>query len=123
MITAIMTSDSAATGDTVKTLIDTLTMPMNKKRIIGIFSVLGGLGMTTLEGVSGILELESTEMEINVTVPFVSQVITGTGVGTDPVKLWPVDIPITGGAKVKGSATMDAALAINPSCRFGFIME
>ncbi len=120
MIKVYQTSDSTATGDTTKTLIDTLTVPQGVSKLVGIAVVWGGAGVTTLEGVSGILTLESDTMDWrNLAIPMEPSVPLGTGLTCTPAtKVWPCDVAVVPGATIKGSVTMDMAQTINPTARF-----
>jgi|SaaInl7_200m_RNA_FD_contig_101_325193_length_1854_multi_3_in_0_out_0_3 hypothetical protein len=124
-VTKIVTSSATATGDTVKTLIDTLTVPIDAKAIVGVFAYAAAAAtLTTGEAISGILELESDDMNIS---PFkipleVVTVLTNGAVAYNP-RIWPVNIPVTGGAKIKGSMTMDMAQTAALKGRFGLIYD
>lgn len=125
MATKIMTSSSTASGDTTKTLIDTITVPMNVKRLVGISVIsLGGAGITTLEDVTGILTLESDDQDLApMILPLPQVAVLTSGVAALNPFIWPVDIPVVGGAKIKGYATMDMALTVDSKIRFTLIFE
>lgn len=125
MATKIMTSDSTASGDTTKTLVDTLTVPMNVKKIVGISILsLGGAGITTLEDVTGIMTFESDDMDIApMILPLPQVAVLTSGVAALNPFIWPVDIPVVGGAKIKGYVTMDMALTVDSKIRFTLIYE
>jgi len=112
-----------ATGDTVKTSLGTITVPKSATKIVGIMMYAsGGAGMTTLENISGILELESPDLALQpLQLPFEVVVIVGTGVASLQPRVWNCNVPVNGGERITGYATMDQALAINPGARFGFI--
>lgn len=116
---------ATASGDTVKTSLGTLTLPSGAKQIVGAWVAgHGGAGMTTLENVSGILELESPDVNLQpCQIPLDTIAIVGTGMAAVPVKVWPMNVPVTTGVRVTGYVTMDQALAINPSVRFGLVVE
>jgi hypothetical protein len=119
-------SASTATGDTVKTLIDTVTLIAGAKKIVGFaVSILGGLGMTTLENVTGIVELESSDFPNFMPQQYIlDQVsLTGTGMAALSPKVWPMNIPCKGQERIAIYVTMDVTLAINPRARAQFIID
>jgi len=119
-----LAGDYTASGDTVKTSLGTITTPMSTRAIVGVWVQWGGAGMTTLEDVSGILELESNDVNIQpCQIPIIAAAITGTGVATMVPKVWPLNIQKAGQIKVSGYITMDITLAINPGVRFGLVIE
>lgn len=120
-----MVGAATASGDTTKTSLGTLTTPARTTRIIGAWcSGAGGAGLTTLENVTGICELESPDVNIQpCQFPIEGEIIVGTGVACVPSKVWPMNAKVGGQAKITGYITMDQALAINPSVRFGLVLE
>jgi hypothetical protein len=114
--------------ETNKTLIDTITVPQGVKAIVAVLIEMnaGTAGYTSLENVSGILELESDDMvPWGGTQAFLTGVISAVTSGAvccAPV-MHPTNIPVTPGAKIKGSMTMDLALAINNKARFQLVFE
>lgn len=118
-------SAKTATGDTVKTLIDTLTVPAKAKALVGVWAeAYCGAGMTTLENITGILELESDDINLQpMQLPLDAVVITGTGVGIVQPKVWPMNVPLNGGEKIKAYITMDLALTIANTARVGFVYD
>lgn len=119
MVKVYNTSDSTATGDTTKTLIDTLTVPQGVSTLVGIAVTCGGAGLTTLEGISGILTLESDTMDWRTqTIPLDPSIALTSGVSNHDAHMWPANIPVVPGATIKGSVTMDMTQTINPSARF-----
>lgn len=114
-----------ATGDTVKTSIGSITLTAKAKRIVG-FGVYatGGAGNTTLENVSGILEVESPDISIAPQIyPIDTISITGTGMAALSPRIWQADIPCRGGEILTGYVTLDLAQTINPSARWFVITE
>jgi hypothetical protein len=114
--------------ETVKTLIDTITVPQGVKSLVGVGIEMcaGTAGSTTLENISGILELESDDMSPwGGTQGFMSGVISAGSAAAVfcPPVFHPTNIPVTPGAKIKGSMTMDLALTINNKARFQLIFE
>lgn len=114
-----------ASGDTTKTSIGSITLTAKAKRIVGFGAYAsGGAGLTTLENVSGILEIESADLSIAPQVyPLDTIAIVGTGMVQLTPRIWPVEIPCGGGEVLTGYVTMDIALAINPDCRWFVITE
>lgn len=116
-------STKTACGDTTKTLIDTITVPQTVKAIIGFWAyAMGGAGMTTLENVSGIVELESDDLPLTpMQFPLdIVCVLTSGSVAFQP-RVWGVNIPVNGGEKIRGYMTMDMAITVANTGRFGFI--
>jgi len=114
-----------ATGDTVKTLIDTITMIQSAKKIIGIWCyAIAGAVLTTAEAATGVIEFESDDAPIApLQLPLdVVSMLTGGAVAFSP-RIFPVDIPVSGQSKIKGSVTMDMAQTGGLKARFGFIIE
>lgn len=116
---------ATASGDTTKTSLGTITLPAGSKRIEGVWAYAsGGAGLTTLENVSGIVELESPDVNIQpCQIPLEGEIIVGTGVACVPTKVWPMNAVVHGTERITGYVTMDNALAINPDCRFGLVAE
>jgi hypothetical protein len=113
-----------AHGDTVKTLIGTLTAPGGVTNIVGIWGyALGGAGLTTLENVSGILELESDSVSlVPCQFPLDIVAVLTSGVAAISPRVWAVLIPVTQGVtQIKGYVTMDMAQTVAGTARFGLI--
>lgn len=112
-----------ATSDTTKKLIDTITVPAKMKRIKGIWCyAVAGDTLTTGEAVTGILELESPDININpMQLPLdIVDILTSGAVGFSP-RILPVDIPVQGNERIAGYVTMDMAQTGALKARFGFI--
>jgi hypothetical protein len=114
--------------ETNKTLIDTITVPQGVRALVAVLIEMcaGTAGQTTLENISGILELESDDMSPwGGTQAFVTGVISAgsaAAVFVPPV-MHPTNIPVTPGSKIKGSMTMDLAITINNKARFQLVFE
>ncbi len=125
MGTKIATSDATATGDTTKTLIDSMTIPQDAKRITGVTCyATGAATLTTAEAVSGVLTLESDSMPIipqQFPLDVVNCLTSGTIAYTP--RVWNTDIGTIGGAIVKGYVTMDSAQTGAFKARFSLIYE
>jgi hypothetical protein len=118
-------SACTASGDTVKTLVDTVQFPQGTKAIVGVGAyALGGAGETTLENITGIIELESVDLAVQ---PFQFPIqpcafLTSGGV-SHPIQMWPMDIVNPGPAKISCYVTMDMALTVNSKVRLVFAIE
>lgn len=129
MYKSLVTAATAMNAtETTKTLIDTVTVPQGVRALVGVgVQFLGGTaGLTTLENVGGICELESDDM-----APWggTQQFLTGavavltSGVGVIPPYIHPTNIPVTAGAHIKVSCTMDIATTVNNKCRAQLVFE
>jgi hypothetical protein len=100
-----------ASGDTSKTLIDTVVVPLDCSKIVGVASIISaGATLTIAEAVSGIIELESDDSPIT-PAQFLTDVInilTSGAVAYSPSQ-WPCSIPVKGGSRIKVYITMDMA--------------
>lgn len=116
---------STAAGDTTKTSLGTITLPAGSKQIVGVWGyAVGGPGITTLENVTGIIELESQDINIvPCQIPLDPVAVLTSGVGTFTPKVWPMNIPVKGGERVQGYVTMDMAQTVANTCRFGLVVE
>jgi len=114
-----------STGDTTKTLIDTITVPKNAKAIVGIWAYAAAAGaMTTAEAISGILELESPDVNIQpLQLPLdIVSALTSGAIAFSP-RIFPANIVVNGGERISGYLTMDMAQTGALKGRFGFIYE
>lgn len=114
-----------ATGDTVKTAIDTLQVPQGAKSIKGVVcQAVAGSTLTSGECVSGILELESPDINLNPSQWILDcvSILTSGAVAFNP-RVYPVNIPVKGGERITGSVTMDEAQTGALKARFGLIYE
>lgn len=123
MSTKAQVSACTAAGDTVKTKIDELQVPQSCKAIIGVWChALAGAGLTTLENVTGIFELESPDVALQpLQFPLEQVGVLTSGTPAIPTKVWPVNIPVSGGEKITGYVTMDMAMTVANKARFGLI--
>ena len=122
---SLLTAQNAT--ETVKTLIDTITVPQGVKKLVGVGTQVSVAGLTTLEDITHILELESDDM-----APWGgTQQFLGLGVGTGVTSgtiganpyIHPTDIPVTASSHIKASVTYNKAQTINPSTRVQFVFE
>jgi len=120
-----VTSASVPTGDTVETTIETITLHAGVIRIISFWvMILGGAGLTSLENVSGIFRLSSVDLaDLQVVVPTEALAIVGTGIGIVTPRLWPLNRKVRSQYKMKGTITLDLALTINTTARWGMVLE
>jgi hypothetical protein len=79
-----LSSAAVALGDTVKTLIEVITVPSSARMLVGVWGYSeGGPGQTTLETQSGILELESPDVPVQpcqIPLPLVNTLTNGVAV-------------------------------------------
>ena len=124
-IVSTLTAQNAT--ETTKTLVDTITVPQGVKALVAVATQVSAAGLTTLEDISHILELESDDMS-----PWGgTQQFLGLGVGTVVtsgvaavnVSLQPTNIPVTAGSHIKCSVTYNKAQTINPSTRVQLVFE
>lgn len=113
--------------ETTKTLVDTLTVPQGVKALVGVGAQVSTAGMTTLEDVTAILELESDDMAPwggtqQFLVNGMQTATTSGAVGLNPY-IHPTNIPVTPGAHIKCSMTYNKAQTVNPSSRVQLIFE
>lgn len=124
-IVSTLTAQNAT--ETVKTLVDTITVPQGVRALVGVGTQVSSAGLTTLEDLSHILELESDDMS-----PWGgTQGFLGFGINTGVTSgvaalnpfIHPTNIPVTAGSHIKISATFNKALTVNPSTRAQLIFE
>lgn len=120
-----MVSASTALGDTAKTAIGEITLPTNARRVVGIWGHgLGGPGNTTLENLTGILELESESLNLApMQFPLDCVAITGTGMVVLKPTVWPVNWVNVANAKITGYMTLDLAQTLANTGRWGLFYE
>jgi hypothetical protein len=114
-----------AAGDTTKTLIEEMTIAKGK-RLIGIWCDSDRVaGITSIVPNSGIAEFESATMDglLPCQIPLGTAQAVTSGASAKDVKVWPMDIPIKVGDKIKGYVTMDVAQTGANACRFGIVTE
>lgn len=118
-------SVATATGDTTKTIIDTLQVPQGAKKIVGIWAyACAGAGTTTLENLTGIFEAESVDVNIQpCQLPLDCVVVLTSGTTSFSPRIFPMEIPVKGGEKIAGYVTMDMAITVANKARFGLIYE
>ena len=112
-------------GDTVKTLVGEVQVPQGAKRIKGISAQAIAAGtMTTAETLSGILELESPDINLVPSQWMLDCVsaLTSGAIAYSP-RIYPVDIPVKGGEKISGYITLDMAWTGANKGRFQLIYE
>lgn len=116
---------STALGDTTKTSMGTITVPATARRIVGIWGyAVGGAGNTTLENLSGIMELESPDINIQpLQLPLDTLALTGTGMSQHSPRIFPANIPVSGNEKITCYMTLDLAQTIANTGRWGLIYE
>lgn len=115
-------SAKTAHGDTTETLIDTLTVPANVSKIVGIqVHAVGGAGITTVENVTGKFRLrnKSTGEEWEFLLDCI--VVLTSGVAAIVPSIQPCDIPVAPTNQMEGYITMDLAQTVANVCRFRLI--
>lgn len=118
-------SAATATGDTTKTLIDTITLAATARRIVGVWCyAVAAAAMTTAETLCGIFELESSDVNI-VPMQFPLALVSAltSGVAALNPQIIPVDIPVKGQEKISCYVTKDMAETGAVKARFGLIYE
>lgn len=124
-IVTLLTAQNAT--ETTKTLVDTITVPQGVRNLVGLGYQVSTAGLTTLEDITGILELESDDMSPwggtqQFLMGSVGTVVT-SGVAAAPPYVHPCMIPVTAGSHIKVSATYNKAQTVNPSTRAQLIFE
>lgn len=107
-------------SETNKTLIDTYTVPQGVTKLVEVGMQINIAGVTTLEDVAAILELECDDSSNwGGTQQFVSDTVVPLTSGTViiPAKIHDCNIPVQPGAHIKFSTTFALALTINPLVR------
>lgn len=106
--------------ETTKTLIDTYTVPQGVTKLIEVGAMLSMAGVTTLESVGFILELECDDSSNwGGTQQFASDTVIPltSGAPVLPARVHDCNIPVQPGAHIKFSTTFNGVLTINPSVR------
>lgn len=118
---------AAEATETTKKLIESVTIPQGVKNLVGVGYQISAAGLTTLEDVTGILELESDDMAPwggtqSFLMGGMQTVVTSGAVCVAPY-IHPTMIPVTAGAHIKVSATFNKAQTVNPSVRAQLVFE
>lgn len=109
-----------AATETTKTEIASVLVPLGVTKLVEVGAQLSMAGVTTLEGVSYILEVECNDSSFwGGTQQFASPSVLPltSGVGVVPNLHRDVNIPVQPGAHLLMSVTFNSALTINPSLR------
>lgn len=121
----VQSSTLTASGDTTKTLIDTVTVPQGVKKLVGVVHQHAGAAtLTSGEPVTGLFELESDDLPM-VPMQFPTatiDILTSGACALNPF-IWPVDVPVVPGSRIKGYITMDMAQTGALKSRFTLIYE
>lgn len=124
-IVSSLTAQNAT--ETTKTLVDTITVPQGVRNLVGVGSQVSSAGLTTLEDLSAILELESDDMSpwggTQQFLVFGCNTVVTSGVAALQPYVHPTNIPVTAGSHIKCSMTFNKALTVNPSCRAQLVFE
>lgn len=105
--------------ETIKTLIASYQVPQGVTKLIEVGCQIVSAGMTTLESISCILEIESQDATAWTPQQLASDVILplASGVVNLSSKVHDVNIPVTPGTHLDFSTTFNVALTITPSIR------
>lgn len=125
MVTALKAQDATETN---KTLVGTLVVPQGVKRLVGIGDQVSSAGLTNLEDLTHIIEVESNDMSPwGGTQQFLAggQIATllTSGVMALPVQVQPCSVAVVPGGSLSLSATFNRVLTINPSVRVQCVFE
>jgi len=112
-----------ATTDTTEVSLGSITLTAKARMVVGVWChAQGGAGNTTLENVTGVFRLQSSDVDlIPITLPLKVYALTGTGAVLEDVKVWPIEIVVGGTEQIEALLTLDLAQAINPTARFGLV--
>lgn len=118
-------SASTALGDTAKTSIGVISMPKSAKRIVGFGGyAIGGPGNTTLENVTGVLEIEATVLHLSPQeFPLDCLALTGTGMAVLQPRIWPISVASPGNTDIEGFMTLDMAQTLANTGRWFIVWE
>lgn len=108
--------------DTTEKLIDTLDVPDDVTKIVGVQAhVVGGAGITTVENVTGKFRIrnKSTGLEYEFLLDCI--VVLTSGTTAFMPTLQPCDIPVAQGNKIEGYVTLDLAQTVANTCRFRLV--
>lgn len=108
--------------ETTKTQISSYTVPQGVTKLVEVAVQWSMAGLTTLEDVGGILEIECDDASNwGGTQQFLADTVTCVTSGAAVFKptIHDCNIPVQGGAHLKFSVTCNKAQTINPSCRIG----
>ena len=128
MFRAVATALTAQNAtETTKTQIEQTLVPQGVSKLVAIGVQISSAGITTLEDLTGILQLESDDMSPwggTQTFCF-GGVNTGvtSGVSAMTLQLIPCNIPVSPGSHITASTTFNKALTINPSIRVQYLFE
>lgn len=119
-------STATASGDTAKTNVGNIQLNQRARKILSVFAVsVGGAGITTLEDVTGRLEIESSSLpQIQpCQIPLTPVAVLTSGVAGVPVQNWPINLDVKGQETLTGYVTMDMALTVNSLITWGVALE
>lgn len=112
-------------GGVTKTSLGEIQLPAGSKALLGVWCYAnGGAGVTTLENISGICELESSDINLQpCQFPIEQQTVLTSGVGAQASKVWPLNAKVQGGERINGYLTLDIAQTVAGKARFGLVVE
>jgi len=110
-----------AAAETTRSLIASILVPQGVKKLVEVGTQINMAGLTTVEGISWIFEIESTDMNPwNGVQQFASDSViplVPTNATVVPAKVHDVDIDVVPGAHLDFYTTFNTILTINPSLR------
>lgn len=123
----VTTLTAAEATETTKKLVDSVRVPQGIRNLIAVGAQVSTAGLTTLEDVTGIIELESDDMAPwTGTQQFLLNgmltAVTSGAVALNPY-MHPTNIPCTPGSTLKISVTFNKAQTVNPSVRAQLVFE
>lgn len=119
-----MVTASTALSDTTEKLIDTLTVPDEVSRLVGVSGhAMGGAGITTLENVTGKMRIrnKSRGEESEFLLDIVG-VLTSGSPAYSP-KVHPCDMQVSQGNQIEVYMTMDLAQTVANTGRACLVFE
>ena len=118
-------TEATATAGTTEVKVGTITLSAKAKKIIGIWAyAIAGGALTGGQPVTGIVRFDSPDINIApLRLPLdVVSVLTSGAVGFNP-RIFPVEIPATGMAKIDAFITLDMNTTTKFLARVGLIYE
>jgi len=114
--------------ETTETEVGTITIPQGVSKIIALYGDITIQTTTAAEGAVGFIRLDSSDLSL-APAKFPARIVQGAagtlaGIGPDSTPhLIPVDIPVTGSARVVCYAATELAQTGTCRGRIGFIMQ
>lgn len=122
---SLLTAQNAT--ETTATQVDSIVVPQGVKKLVAVATQISTAGLTTLEDVTGILEITSDDASPWAGTQQFLMNAALTAVTSGAVALQPFyhvcDIVVQAGSHLKLTATYNKAQTINPSTRVGLVFE